>query len=594
VSVGEGSYLMSSVLVSPDVLGAAAQDVAGIGSDLSVAHTAAAAQTTGVLAAAEDEVSAAIAAVFSAHGQGFQALGVQAAAFQEQFVQALTAGARSYVSAEAANVAAFMANPAKTLEQDLLNVINAPTLPSPAATIGLVIGASGIPIPGPTYVQLANEIYLHLNPLTDFPNPYANGLFTPAYGLLSVPFSWNYPTATTGPLAGFPAPFTSVGQGMLILDNAILSNLAVVPTPTTSTVFGWSQSATISGLVMKQLSQPPFSVPNNLLNFVLVGDPNAPNGGIAERFFGLTLPSVGLQADGYTPQNLYPTRIYTLEYDGIADFPRYPIDVLSDLNAGFGYLETHGLYLSIPSTVDVNAMPLMQSGAPSMTNYYMIPLSVFPPGSPESYLPLLQPLLGVPVVGKPLADLLQPILTPLVNWGYGDPNFGWSTSPADVPTQIGFLPPLSATTALGPLLVSGTQQGVHAFVSDLHNLSLSALVPAASPPSLPSLMNLLPALSTAASDPGAILTNVVNAFSSAGASVSALGLQTADLLNAAVTSIPAYDVSLFLANLSNPVDAIGLPIAADVGLYTVGGLLEAALVEQAIGAIINDFLGLIP
>ena len=34
----------------------------------------------GVLAAAEDEVSAAIAALFSAHGQGFQALSAQAAA----------------------------------------------------------------------------------------------------------------------------------------------------------------------------------------------------------------------------------------------------------------------------------------------------------------------------------------------------------------------------------------------------------------------------------------------------------------------------------------------------------------------------------
>jgi hypothetical protein len=104
----------------------------------------------------------------------------------------------------------------------------------------------------------------------------------------------------------------------------------------------------------------------------------------------------------------------------------------------------------------------------------------------------------------------------------------------------------------------------------------------------------LTALSTAASDPGATLTHVVNAFSSAGASVFTLGLQTADIVNAGVTSIPAYDVSLFLANLSNPVDAIGLPIGADVGLYTLGSFLEALLVAQATSAVINDFLGLIP
>jgi triacylglycerol lipase len=96
---------MSYVIAAPEMLAAAAADVAGIGSSLSEAHTAAAAQTTGVLAAAEDEVSAAIAAVFSAHGQGFHALGVQLNAAAEQFAQTLNAGAGSYVSTEAANLA---------------------------------------------------------------------------------------------------------------------------------------------------------------------------------------------------------------------------------------------------------------------------------------------------------------------------------------------------------------------------------------------------------------------------------------------------------------------------------------------------------
>ena len=94
---------MLSVTAAPELITTAATDVANIGSTLNAAHAAAAAPTTGVLAAAEDEVSAAIAAVFSAHGQGFQALGAQAAAFHSQFVQALTGSARSYANAEAAN-----------------------------------------------------------------------------------------------------------------------------------------------------------------------------------------------------------------------------------------------------------------------------------------------------------------------------------------------------------------------------------------------------------------------------------------------------------------------------------------------------------
>ena len=127
---------MSYVVTAPEMMAAAAGDLANIGSKLSAANAAAAASTTAVMAAAGDEVSAAIAALFSAHSEGFQALSARAAAFHAQFVQTLTAGARSYVSAEAANVAAFMANSAHTVEQDLLNAINRPfqQIPTTLAT----------------------------------------------------------------------------------------------------------------------------------------------------------------------------------------------------------------------------------------------------------------------------------------------------------------------------------------------------------------------------------------------------------------------------------------------------------------------------
>jgi hypothetical protein len=101
---------MSYVISAPEFVTVAASDLAAIGSTVRSAHAAAGA-TTQIMAAAEDEVSAAIAAMFSAHGQGFQALGAQAAAFHDQFVQALTAAAGSYAGAEAANVAAITAGP---------------------------------------------------------------------------------------------------------------------------------------------------------------------------------------------------------------------------------------------------------------------------------------------------------------------------------------------------------------------------------------------------------------------------------------------------------------------------------------------------
>jgi hypothetical protein len=86
-------------------LAAAATDVAAVGSTLSAAHAAAAAPIVAVMPAAADEVSASIAHTFSRHAQDYQALAGQAAAFHEQFVQHLNASARSYATAEGANVA---------------------------------------------------------------------------------------------------------------------------------------------------------------------------------------------------------------------------------------------------------------------------------------------------------------------------------------------------------------------------------------------------------------------------------------------------------------------------------------------------------
>ncbi|MGO9386151.1 MAG: PE family protein [Mycobacterium sp.] len=60
---------MSFVVAVPEVLGTAATDLASLGSTISSASAAAAAPRTGVVAAAGDEVSAAIAAVVSAHGR---------------------------------------------------------------------------------------------------------------------------------------------------------------------------------------------------------------------------------------------------------------------------------------------------------------------------------------------------------------------------------------------------------------------------------------------------------------------------------------------------------------------------------------------
>lgn len=100
---------MSYVIAAPEMVASAASDMASIGSLLSEANAAAAGPTTAVVAAAGDEVSAAIASLFSSYAKGFQALGAQAASFHDQFVQLMKGASAQYASAEAANVSQMAA-----------------------------------------------------------------------------------------------------------------------------------------------------------------------------------------------------------------------------------------------------------------------------------------------------------------------------------------------------------------------------------------------------------------------------------------------------------------------------------------------------
>ena len=100
---------MAYVIADPELMTAAAADLATIGANVNAAHMVAAARTTPVIPAAADEVSTGIAHLFSQHAANYQALAGQAAAFNEQFVQTLTAGAGSYLSTEAANASAVAA-----------------------------------------------------------------------------------------------------------------------------------------------------------------------------------------------------------------------------------------------------------------------------------------------------------------------------------------------------------------------------------------------------------------------------------------------------------------------------------------------------
>jgi PE-PPE domain len=466
-----------------------------------------------------------------------------------------------------------------------------------ADDIGLVLGGSGTPIPGTDYVESAALHYLFptYGNSIDFyqstpSNPFGEGVFTPEglyplTGVKTLPF--NYPSGTDG----FPDQSTSVGQGDTILANTIESDIA---NGNTDTVFGYSQSSVISGLVMQELTDA--GIPKNDVNFLLVADETAPNGGLLSRFDGFTpssgpavsdplnLPSLGISFDGATPSSDYATQIYTIEYDGFADFPKYPLNFLSDLNAFLGIESLHGTYLNGgdgtdglgtgPSLADIDTATLLPvSGADTSTNYYMI--TTLDGTDTAAGHEITAPL--VALLPTQLQELLGPDLTYLINLGYGDGSVGYSTTDADVNTPFGLSNGVSATTEWNTL-VADTQQGIQNLMTDTDPYAAAATssgaeaataVPAATP----------------------TITDIANAFSSALSTAYSVFLPLQDISNALSTSLPAYDLSLFTDNIATGdyTDAFGLPIAANTALDTLAAGFAVEVIQSAASQIAADF-----
>ncbi len=571
---------MTSMIAEPQIMATAAADASAIGSALSEAKAAAAGPTTSLVAAAADEVSAITAQFFGGYGQHYQGLLSQASAFHNQFVATLASAGNAYSEAEGA-VAGMLSGGAGAGP----TFVAATPAADPAVVANLIMSGSGTTTPNSTFLNNVASRYL-----TNFTGPLQavstnEGLY-PVSGVKDLTLD------------------VSVARSVTTLDNAI--NLAITPgSGNAVSVFGVSQSAIIASEEMPKLLAEGFTNgtggTTNQVYFTLTGDELNPNGGLLSRFPGFSTPQVGVTWGGATPSNDFPTTIWTLEYDGFADFPRYPIDFLSDLNAVLGIAFVHGTYATVPPSQLASAVLLSGSaalGTPnSLTNYEMIP---------TANLPLLDPVRIIPLIGNPIADLLQPDLRYLVNWGYGDPNFGWSTSPANVPTPFGFLPPLSDTTALGPLLVSGAQQGVTAFAGDLSHLGSTS--GSGSGLSLPSLTSLLsgggggtptlpapPSISSIVSGIQSANTDFIGTLTNDASTAYATLLPTADLASVVLVSIPSYDVNLFLGGIGQAlsgdpaglVNAIGNPIAADVGLVTVAGGIEFFVFQNALSTIIS-------
>lgn len=286
----------------------------------------------------------------------------------------------------------------------------------PAKT-ALLMGGTGInPLPWSGFTSIAESFVT-----PNHPSYAAKFLVTP-----SKMFPVTGPTSLT-----FDA---SIAAGMQRLNDAIM-NLHAVGRDTI--VFGVSQSATVATLEMRYLQSLPAGMRPGIdeLSFVLAANPNRPNGGLLARLPGLSIPFLGFTFNGATPADVYPTVDYAIQYDGAADFPRYPLNLFATANAIAGFAYLHPSYSLSASEFAAGIVQPVSPG--SLTTYVLFP---------THDLPLLNPLRAVPIVGNPLADLIQPNLRVLVEMGYDRAAY------QDVPAPFGLFPaidPAAVATQLG-------------------------------------------------------------------------------------------------------------------------------------------------
>ncbi len=200
------------------------------------------------------------------------------------------------------------------------------------------MGGTGNPIPDQEYVGDVESLYL-----SQFSNYTPEVVHTPEQ-FCPIVCNPAEPDLTFG---------QSVDQGVVDLNNAI--DAAFQGGATNVAVLGYSQSATVATVEMNNLlnSAPPGELSH--LNFVLLGDPNSPIGGILDRFqfpdgvgaFSLSpepqhVPFLDIPLSlGTTPTTGIASDIYTAEYDGWANFPEDPSNILADINALVGIQTVH-------------------------------------------------------------------------------------------------------------------------------------------------------------------------------------------------------------------------------------------------------------
>jgi PE-PPE domain len=234
--------------------------------------------------------------------------------------------------------------------------------PLAGSDTAIILGGTTEPMPSTAFAQTAENLYLHA---LGFDGGATSS--TVCDMIATDPCSAPLQVLTTPELIQQgPSSLTAADDVVLAVKNEFEANPGAFDAEHPLTIFGYSQSATAESIAMSRLEAD--GIPSADLHFVFIGDPSLADTGVwpnlvadMDGIFGTSLTNTlltDLGMDGVlgnvTPDDIYPTTIFTLEGDGVADFQ-------PDFNDG-GLLEplvrlftTHVEYLGLTPEEIANA-----------------------------------------------------------------------------------------------------------------------------------------------------------------------------------------------------------------------------------------------
>jgi hypothetical protein len=203
-----------------------------------------------------------------------------------------------------------------------------PDDPLAGSDTAIILGGTTEPTPSTAFAQAAEDLFLH--PL-GFDDGATSSTVCDMIG--TDPCAAPLQVLTTPELIQQgPSSLTAADDVVLAVENEFTANPGAFSAEDPLTIFGYSQSATAESIAMSRLEAD--GIPSADLHFVFIGDPSLADTGVwpnlvpdLDSLFGTSLTNTLLTDLGFdgvlgnvTPDDIYPTTIYSLDGDGVAQF----------------------------------------------------------------------------------------------------------------------------------------------------------------------------------------------------------------------------------------------------------------------------------